>query len=514
MKDNEQAQCQAVDQQTPSKDLTEQPNTKRRMALLGGIGTAAAAAVWHKPLINSVLLPVHAQMSVADPVVVDDPAPVEDPVADALVFFAAAAAINPIVQNNSILDVLFPVAHAGDVMEESSYQVSVEQTAGGEDNYIISVFERVMQTEKNVGELLYSGMVSEASGGTLGISDNPCERDASPITVEINSINDMGVVLNFTDRGESVEIPSGTGSLPTPMCIDTGLPESFYNPEAPATGGASGKFALLDLLVPQAHAGIGPSGDDTFAVLATKIDEDSYTVGLLSVDRTIFREGTIATDGSAGGVLRFVEDACDGEPRAPRDIPATIDSVNDSEMVITIENRGGDMITMTLPAQDGMLMATCEVMASSFTNDEPEKINFGDSLLQPAPNLGDKLIEFLIPNAEAQIIIGRGNVTVQADNNGGGNFTVTIGVANNIIDAGMSVNPYTSVVGGDLSSGGMPVMLTLLGGCNFDAEASISVESPDRLRLDLDSEAFGQQSISLRPGSVMIEVPTSCDLPQ
>jgi hypothetical protein len=172
------------------------------------------------------------------------------------------------------------------------------------------------------------------------------------------------------------------------------------------------------------------------------------------------------------------------------------------------------MITMTLPAQDGMLMATCEVMASSFTNDEPEKINFGDSLLQPAPNLGDKLIEFLIPNAEAQIIIGRGNVTVQADNNGGGNFTVTIGVANNIIDAGMSVNPYTSVVGGDLSSGGMPVMLTLLGGCNFDAEASISVESPDRLRLDLDSEAFGQQSISLRPGSVMIEVPTSCDLPQ
>ena len=106
-------------------------------------------------------------------------------------------------------------------------------------------------------------------------------------------------------------------------------------------------------------------------------------------------------------MLRFIEDACDGEPRAPRDIPATIDSVNDSEMVITIENRGGDMITMTLPAQDGMLMATCEVMASSFTNDEPEKINFGDSLLQPAPNLGDKLIEFLIPNAEAQIIIER-----------------------------------------------------------------------------------------------------------
>jgi len=87
-------------------------NTRRRV-LVGGTLTGVAAAVWHKPLMNTISLPAHAQTSV--------------PVVTMTFFGAGVATATPITTVDSIVNALIPQAHAGDSAMAESIMASIEQ---------------------------------------------------------------------------------------------------------------------------------------------------------------------------------------------------------------------------------------------------------------------------------------------------------------------------------------------------------------------------------------------------
>ena len=320
-------------------------NLRRRATVMGAAAGASAAAVWHKPLIESIVLPAHAQTSTV------------------ITFFASAATTMPITKNDSLLEAIIPSAYAGDIPSMSEYTVTIVQQGAGIDSYEIGVFERLLEGDSNVGEILYGGTASQASGGTLGITDNPCELEQGSINVEFGSISADSITLNFTNRNQTLMIPSGTGSLPTPMCVDTGLPEAFFNPEAPAVPMGVSKSSPLDWIISSAHAGKGPQPGDTFGVLAEKIDEETYMVSHLNIEGHILRQGNLTVPAGMGpgpdGSLAFVSNACGGG-RPPDAITARMLSVDDMEMVIQIDTSFLGSIDLVLPEGAGVLTPVCE----------------------------------------------------------------------------------------------------------------------------------------------------------
>ena len=333
-----------------TKQVVTNPSSKvdknRRRTLLGVAGGAAALGVWHKPVINAVTLPAHAQMSGPT----------------TLSFFSSNVVVNPITMQ-SPLDWLVSPAVAGIQVQPritSEYAASISQTAPDTDNYQIDVFERRFEGEQNIGEFLYSGTASEAAGGTLTVTQNPCDEKAREFMVEIVAISDMSITLNLLGPEVSVEIPAGTGSIPTPMCVRPALPNSFFAVDATPLqliGASSSNPVLLDLLIPEANAGNGPNPDDEFGFSATKVDETRYTVQFLNRRRNEIRSATLSI-GQQGNLVWDSSVSCD-QSRNTDDIPATITSVDQRFMEISLTFEAGSE-TFQIPEGTGNLVAICD----------------------------------------------------------------------------------------------------------------------------------------------------------
>ena len=248
---------------------------KRRIAVLGAVGGASTLAVWHKPIVDAVLLPAHAQMS------------------ETVMFFTSELS-QPMTSNTSPLDFVISSANAGDeVATQSQYEVELIQTAPGVDSYDCGVFERIFQESVNIGEALYRGTISEASGGTLGLVDGGCNLKLGSIDVNIDSISADLVELTFTSRGEMVSAPSGTGILSTPACpLHYAIfSEPVFVPDNARFAGKQSD-SLLDLVVPKAQAEEVPGplqdatarnlGDGFFEVFYQRNDVGRYS-GVLQV---------------------------------------------------------------------------------------------------------------------------------------------------------------------------------------------------------------------------------------
>jgi hypothetical protein len=351
MKD-QHTQKPGSDQLPVCKEKLGSVNAHRRTAVFGAIAGASATAVWHKPIIQSIVLPAHAQTSTT------------------VTFFAASAVVTPITKSDWLLDAVIPSAYAGvEPISSSEFSAAIEQPVAGVDSYEVSIFERILEGETNAGEVLYSGTASEASGGTIAVVDNPCMLEIGSIDASIDSVSMSEVTISLNNRGVSLTIPAGSGSLPMPMCVVAPLPAAFFNPAAPAVPiGDVSQHSILDLFISSAHAGDGPGPDDVFGVSAEKNDEESYTVSHLNVEGNVLRRGVLQVPADPSGVsgpgpdgsLDFITNACDDlKDGGPASITARILSVDNAEMVIQIETRSSDRIDLVLPEGAGMLEPIC-----------------------------------------------------------------------------------------------------------------------------------------------------------
>jgi len=82
--------------QNDNLNLNQKANKQRRKLLMGSAAAGSALTVWHKPIIESMLIPAHAQTS--------------DDVND-INFFASQASATQVVQNsNPVFDFIVPKA--------------------------------------------------------------------------------------------------------------------------------------------------------------------------------------------------------------------------------------------------------------------------------------------------------------------------------------------------------------------------------------------------------------------
>jgi hypothetical protein len=124
---------------------TKNINPNRRKVLLGSAAVGSALTVWHKPLMQSVVLPAHAQTT----------SPVD--------FFASQASATQVVQNaNSLLDMLIPEALAlQNRPNPLGFTFSAEAIDNSDGTYAIKVvaeetavaddFTQPTQTQENQG---------------------------------------------------------------------------------------------------------------------------------------------------------------------------------------------------------------------------------------------------------------------------------------------------------------------------------------------------------------------------
>ncbi len=185
-------------------------NQGRRKVIVGTIAGATAAAVWHKPLLQSVVLPAHAQTSAT------------------LSFFATSATATLVSANNPILDVLIPTAYAVSTSTDSStllfeaealfqgngtYAVKI---AAGEDPSSIS--KRLAPTNQVTYAWGWQGTMTTSAPVTL--SGTGCAQNESAKILSINA-NNMIIQLGFEGRTLRLDLNAGSATLPSfplPTC--------------------------------------------------------------------------------------------------------------------------------------------------------------------------------------------------------------------------------------------------------------------------------------------------------
>lgn len=342
-----------------------------RRHMVGAL-TGVAAAVWHKPMINSVILPAHAQTS------------------GATQFFSASATASPIVQNNSLLNSLVGPAHAVSIQSPSEYAVKITQTSPGANAYVVDLFERKFEGEVNVGEVSFSGSAAIGASASLGLVDNPCELPSGSLAIELVSLNNAEAVINLSDSNEQLVVPSGVGSLPMAMCVDNGLPSSFFLENA--GGGDFAENSIMNALIPTAHAG-GVDPDTGFGLSAAKINETAYRVTFLNRQRNLLRDGELQVAGNVGS-LQFLSNACSGSGgNAGNPIAASIVSVNSSSMTLELD-LDGSLVEFMLPADGGSLVPSCDITTTNFTTENIRMVK------------QNSLLDALLPVAHAGIDTG------------------------------------------------------------------------------------------------------------
>lgn len=285
-------------------------NTRRRV-LVGGTLTGVAAAVWHKPLINTISLPAHAQTSV--------------PVVTMTFFGAGVATATPITTVDSIVNALIPQAHAGDSAMAESIMASIEQNELDGDEYTVSILvdlgDNFSRRFESI-ELTFSGRLTLGVEGQLAVSEDPCnleneifEGPVDSLNVTLVSVNETQAVItlgNSLIESATVSISAGSGSLRSAMCTEVPRTEQFavFNFSSFGAQGNKSDFAnsiaqsIVDAIVPVAAAGV-PNTIQTISATAilTNASSNTYAVTLQSETGGFRWSGSVSTDDRSGTLM-------------------------------------------------------------------------------------------------------------------------------------------------------------------------------------------------------------------
>lgn len=305
----------------------------RRRLLVGG-ATGVALAAWHKPVIQSVLLPAHAQMS----------APT--------VFSVAGISGGPlIVQRNSILDYLIPVAHAGKPVPVGAtleFTIRAEDISGDLSNFSVGLFTRVLGFEGyDKIESVHQGNVSVASGGELIPTQVPCNAiDVLNIDAEIVQADGGQFSLRLLGIDLVLDAPPADIPLPTAVCVEAVL-EVLNDFDSIAERSSERKLGkLLDAIVPVAMA--IPNGSSTPLIedLIAINSGDGSSFDVSYQDGSYRWSGNLLADGTLGS-LDFVPIAGCGTPMETS-INAKINSVVPSGLNVQVNGPSNPMAVFNL----------------------------------------------------------------------------------------------------------------------------------------------------------------------
>ncbi|MFT6408069.1 MAG: hypothetical protein ACJAQ6_001485 [Arenicella sp.] len=393
----------------------------QRRLLLGTSVTSVAAAVWHKPLINAIVLPAHAQTST-----VTAPEVPEAPAATAKVFFGSGTGTSlPKSVANTILDSLVPVADAQEV-SAVTVMASLVETAVASDVYSISLLVDYGSQFTDEGfqqaQIFFSGTVAAGASGELSVTDDPCDlvkdvfgSSLSSLTVTLDSISETEAVLTANDKLVplgTVSFAAGDGSLPSAMC--TGMfvtAKSYFGEASAASQTMTGQ--ILEALIPSAHAGasIEQSAESVMAsIVQNGPNSDSFSVSVLVdiIPQTfsgfekvqVMYSGTV-TLGELGSVSA-TEDPCG---LANELVKGALRPLS-----MTLNSAGQDSANFT-------------VTDSNFISNQTFNVSMGSGTLQSA-----MCMEVPSPTAFAAFNFGNGATGIQSDD-------LVEGLAKSILDA-------------------------------------------------------------------------------
>lgn len=330
----------------------------RRRALLGAAGISAAAAAWHKPIVNAVLLPAHAQTS--DVAAVTTAAPT-------VAFFAAS--LTPVItKNSSPLDMLIAPAMAG-VAPRRQFTVAAQQTdTEGQvfDVQLLQEFEFGGEQGIDTADVLFEGSL------TLGSSSNlpprtACEVEIKSLEVELVEVNidesggGEGNILLEIDGEGILNVPEGNETIGEPQCEFVTLQNSYF--ERPLRGFEQDKTAsessVLDFFVSSANAN---EIQRLSGLKAERVSGNTFTVSALGGDPQFGFDFVIWS----GDVEGFNESAPLSNVSNPCSIPnlasveATIIRAGDDSLTIELFFSDEHIEFHTIPAADGMLVVNTE----------------------------------------------------------------------------------------------------------------------------------------------------------
>lgn len=172
----------------------------RRKALRNIAGVSAIATIWHKPALESVILPAHAQTSMVD-------------------FFAsnATATSANVAKANSILDHIIPTANARLYSPNlANYRFSAEAIQqSGQNYYVKIVAEEIIQNNRlapsSTYEYGWDGTLSGSTAGTL--AGTGC---ASSESAKIVSISGAQLVIEMGFEGLNINLTLNPGTITLP----------------------------------------------------------------------------------------------------------------------------------------------------------------------------------------------------------------------------------------------------------------------------------------------------------
>lgn len=297
-------------------------NNSRRKLLIGG-GVVASAAAWQTPVLKSVILPAHAQMSMAE-----------------ANFFGSASVAN-VGKNHSPLDYLISPAYAGGETEGMiEYTVVIARVGEPGTMYDIGVHTRSPGFELELSsiellEFVFRDTIGIGTQEFLPIEENPCMVRTKGLPVEI--VSDNGDSIDILLPGElPLNVPQAEGSLPIAQCVIAAA-SSYFTESASEifqeTSLDSSEFSPLDLLVKPAHAQLQMSNDG----FAVERNGAELTVTHRNRNRTVLRRGTLPVTGLSDGTLSVVTNNCDG---GGSDITMSLDSIDETEMVLRMVFNG------------------------------------------------------------------------------------------------------------------------------------------------------------------------------
>lgn len=294
-----------------------------RRRLLAGGATGVALAAWHKPLIESVLLPAHAQTSDVSPIV----------------FSVAGVNGGPIVsQQNSILNLLIPLAYAGDLQEQgptAEFTIRAEDTSGDLTNFSVGLFTRVVGLEGfDKVETVHEGEVSVASGGELTPTQVPCDAlETADIDVEIVTAESGLFSLRLLGLDLVLDAPPVDIPLPVAECVATPIEDfgDFASFSEPPEGTIMG--TLLDAVVPTAIAGESVVRIIVEDLVAINTFGNSTVFEVTYQDGTSRWRGDLNVDGTPSGLGLI--DSC--EMDAPGSINAKINSIGVAGLTLQVD---------------------------------------------------------------------------------------------------------------------------------------------------------------------------------
>ncbi|MFW2440424.1 MAG: hypothetical protein ACN4GR_13770 [Arenicellales bacterium] len=190
---------------------------KSRRKLLKSIAAGSGAVIagkslpesWTRPVVDSVMLPAHAQTSPALPVS----------------FFGASvipATLASLDNQSSPFDSLVPTAHAQGGPGPNR-RFAVQALLQGVDSYAVSI-NNLAATIQGGGDVVRSGTLNiDGTPSTLTVTDNPCPvagaRDFTNSYIRSVGDTEIDVVITNVNGTEiSLVVPVGGGSMPPLQC--------------------------------------------------------------------------------------------------------------------------------------------------------------------------------------------------------------------------------------------------------------------------------------------------------